>query len=74
MIIKKNPDWSEEKHLVFAQKVAENGGHCPCMLAKTDETRCLCKEFRDIVSAGIAGECHCGRFISAYETEDNHCI
>lgn len=36
--------------------VAQNGGYCPCMIHKTYDTLCPCKEFRD------GGECVCGRF------------
>ena len=74
MIIMKNPDWSDEQHISFAQKVADNEGYCTCMLLKTNEPRCMCKEFRDMVKYGKEGTCHCGRFISKYEREDKYCI
>lgn len=32
--------------------------HCPCKIDKTDDTKCMCKEFREQES----GECHCGLY------------
>lgn len=36
--------------------VARNGGYCPCMVRKTEDTRCPCAAFRG------GGECICGRY------------
>lgn len=33
--------------------------HCPCRINKTNETICMCKEFREQES----GECHCGLYV-----------
>lgn len=38
----------------------ENGGYCPCRIEHTDDTKCMCKEFRDMIDNNIAGYCHCG--------------
>lgn len=45
------------------QKLKDNDGYCPCSLQKTPETKCMCKEFRDMVKRGETGECHCGLYI-----------
>lgn len=37
----------------------ENGGYCPCRIEKTEDTKCMCKEFRE----QEYGECHCGLYI-----------
>jgi len=37
----------------------ENDGYCPCMLIKTPDTKCMCKEFRDMTE----GVCHCGLYV-----------
>ncbi len=58
--IKRNPKWDYEQHKEFDEKVAKNDGHCPCMLLKNDDTKCMCKEFREM---NTAGECHCSRYI-----------
>lgn len=38
--------------------VDANGGYCPCAIVKDNDTRCMCREFREMTS----GICHCGRF------------
>ena len=36
------------------------GGYCPCRLEKTEDTKCMCKEFRDqIKDENFEGFCHC---------------
>lgn len=36
-----------------------NDGYCPCQMEHSDDSRCMCKEFRDMVE----GQCHCGLYI-----------
>ena len=52
---------SDNKELVneIRTKLKENGGYCPCSLIKSEDTKCMCKEFRE----QNVGECHCGLFI-----------
>ena len=38
--------------------VEENKGYCPCTVLKNEDTKCMCKEFKEQES----GLCHCGRF------------
>ena len=36
------------------------GGYCPCRLEKTEDNKCMCKEFRDqIADPNFEGYCHC---------------
>ena len=49
-IIEINPDI---KHLVD-----KNDGYCPCTIVKNEDTKCMCKEFKQ----QTVGVCHCGRF------------
>lgn len=35
------------------------GGYCPCRIERTEENKCLCKEFLEQKS----GMCHCGLYI-----------
>lgn len=58
MKIIKNPN--KEIYREISQAVAENDGYCPCSLVKSEDTKCICKEFFE--SADI-GECHCGKYI-----------
>lgn len=38
----------------------KNGGYCPCRFNKTDDTKCMCKEFREqIADPEFEGYCHC---------------
>ncbi len=35
-------------------------GYCPCRLQKTEDNKCMCKEFRDqIADPNFEGYCHC---------------
>jgi ferredoxin-thioredoxin reductase catalytic subunit len=52
---------SDNKELVneIRTKLKENNGYCPCSLIKSEDTKCMCKEFRE----QDIGECHCGLYI-----------
>lgn len=39
--------------------VDANDGYCPCLVAKNEDTKCMCKDFREQTTPG---KCHCGRF------------
>lgn len=41
-------------------KIHSNSGYCPCKLIKNEDTKCMCKEFRERNSAGY---CHCGLYL-----------
>lgn len=57
MKIKTNPD---KAHVAEIRKqLKENDNYCPCVLEKTPDTKCMCKEFREMKE----GMCHCGLFI-----------
>ena len=57
MRITVNPD--KEYADEIKRKLKTNGGYCPCNLRKDRDTKCMCKEFRDMES----GMCHCGLYI-----------
>lgn len=40
-------------------KIKVNNGYCPCSLIKNQDTKCMCKNFRELEE----GECHCGLFV-----------
>lgn len=52
---------NDDKQLIdeIRQKLKENGGYCPCKLIKNQDTKCMCKEFREQITEG---ECHCGLY------------
>lgn len=36
------------------------GGYCPCRLQRNEDTKCMCKEFREqIEDPNFEGFCHC---------------
>ena len=43
------------------QALINNDGYCPCVLDKTDATKCICSSFRNQES----GECHCGLYVKS---------
>ena len=59
MKIRKNPDTEHANEIL--QALRENGGYCPCKIEKTDDTKCVCLEFRQQQS----GMCHCGLYIKS---------
>ena len=59
--IKPNPDLDIFKQIT--EKIISNGGYCCCAIVKNEDTKCICKEFREKQEEG---ECHCGRFIKQY--------
>lgn len=41
-------------------------GHCPCRLELTEDTMCMCKEFREqIADPEFEGYCHCMLYYKA---------
>lgn len=57
MKISLNPNKKEVERIWRAVK--ENDGFCPCKLEKTEDTKCMCKEFR----TQVEGYCHCGLYV-----------
>ena len=52
--IKLNPD--AEKVAAVRKALKENDGYCPCAVVKNEDTKCICKDFRE------RGKCHCGLY------------
>ena len=53
---------NEDKELVarIREGVKMKDGYCPCRLEKTEDNKCMCKEFRDqIADPNFEGYCHC---------------
>lgn len=57
MKIRLNPDQKYVKEI--RRQLKENSGYCPCSLLKSEDAKCMCKEFREMES----GMCHCGLYI-----------
>jgi len=53
-----NPDKEAVQRVKDGLK--RTGGYCPCRLARTEEYKCMCKEFKDqIADPNFEGFCHC---------------
>ena len=53
---------NEDKELVarIREGLKMKDGYCPCRLEKTEDNKCMCKEFRDqIADLNFEGYCHC---------------
>lgn len=58
MKITLNPD--EEVVKTVKEGLEKKGGYCPCRIAKTEDNKCICKEFRQqIADPDFEGFCHC---------------
>ena len=56
---------NDDKELInnIIKALANNDGYCPCRREKTADTKCMCKEFREMEE----GMCHCGLYIKKRE-------
>ena len=53
---------NENKEIVkkIKEGLKNKGGYCPCRLEKTEDTKSMCKEFREqIEDPNFEGYCHC---------------
>ena len=53
---------NENKEVVERIKAGlkAKGGYCPCRVARTEDTKCICKEFREqMADPDFEGYCHC---------------
>lgn len=54
--------FNEDRKIVDAirEGLKKKNGHCPCRLEETEDTMCMCKEFREqIADPEFEGFCHC---------------
>ncbi|MEE1056037.1 MAG: ferredoxin thioredoxin reductase catalytic beta chain [Acutalibacteraceae bacterium] len=57
-MIKLNPNTELLKKIKEGLK--QKDGYCPCKIEKTDDNKCICKEFRQqIKDPEFTGYCHC---------------
>lgn len=49
--------------------LARTGGYCPCRLERTEENKCICREFRaQMADPDFEGYCHCMLY---YKSKEN---
>lgn len=54
--------FNEDKEIVktIQEGLKKKGGYCPCRFEKNEDTKCMCKEFREqIKDPNFEGYCHC---------------
>ena len=53
-----NPD--AEVVATVKEGLKQKGGYCPCRVGKSEDIKCMCKEFREqIADPEFEGFCHC---------------
>ena len=53
--------YNQDKQIVdkILDALDKNNGYCPCKLEKNNDTKCMCKEFKEQKER----YCHCGLYI-----------
>jgi ferredoxin-thioredoxin reductase catalytic subunit len=54
--VRLNPDAEVVK--MIRAGLEKKGGYCPCLMEKTEDTKCPCKVFRE------TKECHCELYVT----------
>ena len=51
---------NEEVVKTVKEGLKRTGGYCPCRLERTENYKCMCKEFKEqIADPDFEGYCHC---------------
>lgn len=67
MAVKLNPDKEIVKSV--REGLKRTGGYCPCRVQRTEDYKCICKEFREqIADPEFEVFCHCMLY---YKSKDN---
>lgn len=62
--------FNPNKAVVDAVKegLKKTGGYCPCRTQRTEEYKCMCKEFKEqIADPDFEGYCHCMLYYKSLE-------
>ena len=62
--------YNDNQEVVDAVKegLERTGGYCPCRIERTEDNKCMCKEFRDqIKDPNFEGYCHCMLYYKSLE-------
>ena len=61
--------FDEEIVRVVREGLKKRGGYCPCRREDSEDTKCICKEFREqMADPDFEGYCHCMLY---YKYKDN---
>ena len=61
---------NEDRELVelIREGLRHKGGYCPCRFERTEDTKCICREFREqMADPDFEGYCHCRLY---YKSKD----
>ena len=61
---------NEDRELValIRECLRQKGGYCPCRFERTEDTKCICREFREqMADPDFEGYCHCRLY---YKSKD----
>lgn len=61
---------NDNKQIVqeIREGLKNTGGYCPCRVERTDETKCICKEFKEqMADPDFEGYCHCMLYYKSRE-------
>ena len=51
---------NEEIVKTIREGLKMKGGYCPCRMERTEDTKCICREFRkQMADPDFEGYCHC---------------
>ncbi len=57
-MIRLNSD--EELVAIIKDGLKAKNGYCPCRMEKSEDTKCICREFREqMADPDFEGYCHC---------------
>ena len=60
---------NEEVVKLVKEGLEKTGGYCPCRRERTEETKCICSEFRaQMADPDFEGYCHCMLY---YKSKEN---
>ena len=66
MAIKLNSD--KEIVKIIKEGLKNTGGYCPCKIERTEDTKCMCTEFKEqIKDTNFEGYCHCRLYYKSRE-------
>lgn len=66
MSVRLNDD--KETVKIVKDGLKRTGGYCPCRLQRNEETKCICKEFREqVADPEFEGYCHCMLYYKSKE-------
>ena len=69
MAVRLNSD--EEIVRTVKEGLKKKGGYCPCRFEKTEDTKCMCKEFKEqIKDPNFEGYCHCLLYYKSNKEEE----